>query len=43
MEDEIVGAPDLIVELLSPCTAKRDAGIKKALYARSGATKSTSG
>jgi Uma2 family endonuclease len=35
-EDEIVGAPDLIVEILSPGTAKRDAGIKKALYARSG-------
>ena len=35
-EDEIIGAPDLVVEILSPRTAKRDVGIKKALYARSG-------
>jgi Uma2 family endonuclease len=35
-DDEIVGAPDLVVEILSPRTAKRDVGIKKALYARSG-------
>jgi Uma2 family endonuclease len=36
MDDEIVGAPDLVIEILSPRTAKRDVGIKKALYARSG-------
>ena len=35
-EEEIVGGPDLIVEILSPDTAKRDLGLKKALYARSG-------
>jgi len=34
-EDEIIGAPDLVVEILSPGTAKRDQGLKKALYARS--------
>ena len=35
-EEEIVGAPDLVLEILSPGTANRDTGIKKALYARSG-------
>jgi len=35
-EDEIAGAPDLIVEILSPGTARRDLGVKKALYAQSG-------
>jgi Uma2 family endonuclease len=35
-EEEIVGAPDMIAEILSPGTAKRDVGLKKALYARSG-------
>jgi Uma2 family endonuclease len=36
MEAEIVGAPDLIIEILSPRTAERDRGQKKTLYARSG-------
>ena len=35
-EEEIVGAPDLVVEVLSPGTAKRDLGVKKSLYARNG-------
>jgi Uma2 family endonuclease len=35
-EDEIVGAPDLVIEILSPGTANRDMGLKKALYARNG-------
>jgi len=35
-KNEIVGAPDLIVEILSPGTARRDLRLKKALYARSG-------
>ncbi|MBA2408270.1 MAG: Uma2 family endonuclease [Gammaproteobacteria bacterium] len=33
---EIRGAPDLIVEILSPGTEERDRGYKKALYARYG-------
>lgn len=33
-KDNIKGAPDLIVEILSPSTSKRDIGIKKKLYAR---------
>lgn len=32
----IFGAPDLAVEILSPSTAARDRGRKKALYARTG-------
>ena len=35
-DDCIHGAPDLIVEVLSPSTAKRDRGYKKDLYERSG-------
>jgi len=35
-EEEIVGAPDLVVEILSPGTEKRDRRIKKTLYATSG-------
>lgn len=35
-KDNIKGAPDLIVEVLSPSTSKRDMGIKKKLYARHG-------
>ena len=32
----IVGAPDLLVEVLSPSTSGRDKGIKAKLYARFG-------
>lgn len=35
-EDEIRGAPDLVVEVLSPSTAERDQGLKKKLYAKFG-------
>lgn len=35
-KDGVYGAPDLIVEVLSPSTAKRDKGYKKDLYERSG-------
>lgn len=35
-EQEIQGAPDLVVEILSPGTEERDRGYKKALYARYG-------
>lgn len=34
--DGIYGAPDLIVEVLSPSTAKRDKGYKKELYEKCG-------
>lgn len=34
--DGIHGAPDLVVEVLSPSTAKRDIGYKKDLYEKSG-------
>ncbi len=34
IEDEIQGAPDLIVEIISPGTEKRDLGYKKHLYGR---------
>jgi len=34
--DEIVGAPDIVIEILSPSTARRDTALKKSLYARSG-------
>src|SRR5436189_3310853 len=30
------GAPDLVVEILSPKTAKLDSGVKREIYARSG-------
>ncbi len=35
-EEEIQGAPDLIIEIISPATEKRDRGYKKTLYARYG-------
>ena len=35
-EEEIRGAPDLVVEILSPATKARDQGYKKRLYARYG-------
>ena len=35
---EVRGAPDLVVEILSPATAKRDRTTKKTLYARYGVT-----
>jgi len=35
-KDNIKGAPDLLVEILSPGTSKRDLGIKKKLYAKKG-------
>ena len=35
-KDGVHGAPDLIVEVLSPSTANRDRGYKKDLYERSG-------
>jgi Uma2 family endonuclease len=35
-EDNIRGAPDLIVEILSPATAERDRTYKRTLYARHG-------
>ena len=34
--DAVRGAPDLVVEILSPATAGRDRGYKRALYARHG-------
>ena len=35
-ETEVLGAPDLVVEVLSPSTAHRDRGIKLDLYERHG-------
>ena len=35
-EDAIHGAPDLVIEILSPATAERDRTYKRTLYARSG-------
>ncbi len=32
----VFGAPDLVVEVLSPSTATRDKGIKKRLYEQAG-------
>ena len=36
IEDYIFGAPDLVIEILSPSTADRDRRIKLSLYARFG-------
>ncbi len=35
-EEEIRGAPDLVIEILSPATEKKDRFYKKSLYARHG-------
>lgn len=35
-EKNIQGAPDLVVEILSPSTAERDRGLKRTTYARFG-------
>ena len=35
-EKAVFGAPDLVVEVLSPSTGARDRGVKKDLYARTG-------
>lgn len=34
--DELKGAPDLVVEILSPATARRDRDLKRRLYERQG-------
>jgi Uma2 family endonuclease len=34
--DEVAGAPDLVIEILSPGTKRRDRGYKRTLYERSG-------
>jgi len=36
VDEGIHGAPDLLVEVLSPSTSTRDLGVKRALYAKSG-------
>ena len=35
-EDNVAGAPDLVIEVLSPSTAERDMNLKLTLYARVG-------
>lgn len=35
-DKNIQGAPDLVIEILSPATAERDRGLKQKLYARFG-------
>ena len=35
-EQNIQGAPDLVIEILSPSTRKRDEGVKRQLYERTG-------
>jgi Uma2 family endonuclease len=39
-ETNIQGAPDLVVEILSPASEKRDRGAKQKVYARAGVTES---
>ena len=36
VKEEIKGAPDIVIEILSPTTAERDKTIKRTLYARYG-------
>ena len=36
--EHVRGAPDLVVEILSPATADRDRGYKRELYGRCGVT-----
>jgi len=36
VRERVEGAPDLVIEVLSPATARRDLGEKLALYARAG-------
>lgn len=36
LQDVVRGAPDLVVEVLSPSTARRDRGLKMEAYARHG-------
>ncbi len=35
-EDNVQGAPDLVVEILSPSTERRDKTVKREIYARHG-------
>ncbi|WP_447975037.1 Uma2 family endonuclease [Nitrospira sp. Kam-Ns4a] len=35
-DKNIQGAPELVIEILSPATAERDRGVKQKLYARAG-------
>ncbi len=35
-KDNLKGTPDLLIQILSPGTSKRDLGIKKKLYAKNG-------
>lgn len=37
-KEAIKGAPDLVIEILSPSTSERDRTVKKKLYARAGVT-----
>jgi Uma2 family endonuclease len=36
LQDRILGAPDLLIEVLSPGTMRRDTGVKMSLYAQLG-------
>ncbi|MCY4637585.1 MAG: Uma2 family endonuclease [Acidobacteria bacterium] len=40
-EENVRGAPDLVIEILSPSTAERDLGYKHELYGRHGVLRST--